>query len=122
MIKKFMSNYAKQKRTERKDELYRKLVRYEAQIGASVFGKVPNGHRREFFCLDEHSWVWHEEWIDHSGNNQSMTTRYDVRPDGIVKVQNGQYRSVSKAEAKRLQMAVHAYEQKVMSELYAGIV
>ena len=121
MIKKLIDNYAKQREGEKKSEMYRKLVRAEAQIGASVFGKVPTGHKREFFCLDEHSWVWHEEWIDHSGNRQQMTTRYDVRPNGIFKVQNGLYRSVSKSEAKRLQQAIHLYQKRVHDQLYAGI-
>lgn len=122
MIKKFMDNYAKQKQSEKKTEIYRKLKKQEAQIGATVFGNVPTGHRREFFCLDEHSLVWHEEWIDHSGNRQQMTTRYDVRPNGIFKVQNGQYRSVSSSEARRLQQAAHLYKKRVFEELYAGVV
>ncbi len=122
MIKKFMTNYAAQKAEERKLELERQLIRHEAKIGGQVFGEVPNGHRREFFCLDEHSWVWHEEWVDHSGNNLSMTTRYDVRPSGLIKVQNGQYRPVSDEETKRFKIATERYFKRVYNEIYAGVV
>ena len=46
----------------------RDLIRMESKIGATVFGPVPANHRREFFCLDEHTWVWYEEYFeDRSG-------------------------------------------------------
>ncbi len=121
MIKKILDNHLKNRQTERRNELYQKLIRHEAQIGGQVFGPIPKGHRREFFCLDETTWVWHEEWVDHQGTNQVMNTRYDVRPNGIFKVQNGQYRSVSKTEAKRLIDAAQIYRKRVKAEMYAGI-
>lgn len=121
MIKKIIDNRLKQREEERRNALYRKLIRHEASIGAKVFGQIPTGHRREFFCLDEHTWVWHEEWIDHEGNNQTMNTRYEVRSNGIFKVQNGLYRSVSNNEAKRLIDAAQLYQKRVNAEMYAGI-
>jgi hypothetical protein len=121
MIKKVIANITKQREAERRATLHRNLIRHEAKIGGQLFGPVPHGHRREFFCLDERTWVWHEEWVDHSGVTQSLTTRYDVRPDAIYKVQNGQYKPVSKAEAKRLVQAAEIYKQRVDTELYAGV-
>jgi len=121
MIKKLISNMTKQREAERRATLHRNLIRHEAKIGGQLFGPVPQGHRREFFCLDEHSWVWHEEWLDASGVTQSLTTRYDVRPDGIFKVQNGQYQPVSKAETKRLVEAARIYRQRVNNELYSAV-
>ena len=52
---------------DRRAELYRNLIRHEAKIGGILFGLVPEGGRREFFCLDARTWVWHEEWIDENG-------------------------------------------------------
>jgi hypothetical protein len=121
MIKKIAKNIAKQREAQRRAELYRNLMRHEARIGGQLFGPVPKGHRREFFCLDEHSWVWHEEWIDSSGKRQSLTTRYDVRPDGIFKVFNGQYSPISSTEKYRLIDAVKIYQRKVNTELYASV-
>lgn len=98
---------------KRRATIERDLIRKEAQIGASVFGPVPKGHIRQFFCLDAHTWVWHEEWSD-SGQKQVVTTRYNVRPNGILKSQNGQpYQPLTPKETHNLRQAAHLYRQKV---------
>lgn len=120
LLKKAFSARAAQRHTEREAELYRALIRREAKIGGELFGPVPEGHRREFFCLDRHTWVWHEEWIDQNGQSQIRTTRYDVRPGGVLKAQDGQtYQQVTRREALRLREAVQLYKQRVHDELYA---
>ncbi len=94
-------------------------MRREAELGGTLFGPIPKGGRREFFCLDESTWVWHEEWLDNSGQKQIRNTRYDIRPTGILKAQNGQgYHMVSLAEAQHLHAAIHAYIPKVKKEVY----
>lgn len=103
----------------RRAELYRNLIRHEAKIGGTLFGEVPEGGRREFFCLDKNTWIWHEEWVDKNGELQIRTTRYDIRPDGILKAQDGQpYRRISPREASRLAQAAVEYEQRIRTELY----
>lgn len=119
MFKKIVNNLTSQKDAQRRAELYRRLLRHEAKIGGELFGPVRPGGRREFFCLDEHTWVWHEEWIDANGQHQYATTRYDMRPNGVVKSQNGTMKPVSLQEAKNLLNAVRLYEQRVNTELYA---
>lgn len=119
MISKVFGGIMAQKRAEREAELYRNLIRHEAKIGGQLFGQVAPGGRREFFCLDEHTWVWHEEWIDKSGQRQIRTTRYDVRPSGILKSQNGQYQRLNRDEALRLRDAAQIYQHRVRSELYS---
>lgn len=95
-------------------DAHRAILREAARIGGTVFGPVPKGVRREFFCLDTHTWVWHEEWTDEKKVHHARTTRYDVRPHGIFKAQDGQpYQPVSKAEAMNLYHAVHEYNQAV---------
>ncbi len=118
---KLLSGLTEQKRLERKAELYRNLIRHEARIGGQLFGPVPVGVRREFFCLDKHTWVWHEEWTDKQGTQQVRTTRYDVRPDGIIKAQNGHYQAITKTEALHLYDAINQYEKRVKTELYASV-
>ncbi len=103
---------------EHQGDLYRKLLRHEARIGGTVFGPLPPGRRREFFCLDEHTWVWHEEWPDKYGRPRYITTRYDIRPDGIVKSQNGSYVVLNEDEAKHLVQAARRYRQKIYDDLY----
>ncbi len=121
MIQKIVSNRAKARQTQRESELLRKLIRREAQIGGEIFGPLPEGHRREFFCLDKHTWVWHEEWTDKDGQQQIKTTRYDVRPTQIVKSQNGIYSKINESEARRLQTAVKIYKQRVKAEIYKDV-
>jgi hypothetical protein len=121
MIKKLLKGVIAQREAERRAELYRNLIRHEARIGGQLFGAVPRGGRREFFCLDKHTWVWHEEWIDSNGQHQSRTTRYDVRPNGILKAQNGQYQAVSPQEARRLYDAAKQYEERIRHEVYSFV-
>lgn len=121
MIKKLVNTIAEQKRSERRAELYRNLIRHEARIGGQLFGSIQPGGRREFFCLDEHTWVWHEEWLDQNGQRQIRTTRYDVRPNGVIKSQDGHYQSLSSEEASRLREAVKLYVKRVKSELYSFV-
>lgn len=123
LLKKIVAGKSAQRHEEREAELYRALIRREAKIGGELFGPVPAGHSREFFCLDERTWVWHEEWTDTSGKRQIRTTRYDVRPNGVLKAQDGQnYQQVGQAEAERLRAAVHTYNQRIRNELYAQYV
>jgi hypothetical protein len=118
MIKKLLNGVFAQRQAERRAELYRNLIRHEARIGGQLFGPVGPGGRREFFCLDKTTWVWHEEWRDENGKPQSRTTRYDVRPSGILKAQGGQYQAVAPEEARRLYQAARQYEQRIGREIY----
>lgn len=122
MFQKLLHGITGQRSEQRHADLYRNLIRHEARIGSTVFGPVPKGHRREFFCLDARTWVWHEEWKDDKGKYQIRTTRYDVRPDGILKSQNGHYQKVPVAEAKRLRQAANVYIDRVNHEMYNGLI
>jgi hypothetical protein len=125
----FTTNYTpaksagpKQASNKKKAQQYRDLIRKEAILGGTVFGPVPKGVRREFFCLDERTWVWHEEWTDTLNARHVQTTRYDVRPDGIVKCQNdGPYIKVSPQELQNLHQATNKYYELVSQNLYSDI-
>lgn len=122
MLQKIFKTILGNNQQERQAELYRNLIRHEAKIGGTLFGPIPKGGRREFFCLDEHTWIWHEEWIDENGQHKNKTTRYDIRPGGILKAQDGaHYQQVGPEEAQHLREAVQVYEKRVKSELYSYI-
>ncbi|MBI3624439.1 hypothetical protein HY218_02280 [Candidatus Saccharibacteria bacterium] len=122
MIRRLLSTITSQRQAERRAELYRNLIRREAKIGGEIFGPVPPDRHREFFCLDPHTWVWHEEWTAPDGQWQARTTRYDVRPDGILKAQDGQaYQRVTPQEALTLYKAAKVYQQRVRNELYSAV-
>ena len=113
MLRKLLSGILQQDTSQRDAQIYRNILRDAAKMGGEVFGPIPAGHRREFFCLNEHTWVWHEEW-DEDGKHQVRTTRYDVRPHGVFKAQDGQpYRPVSDAEFHRLCEAAREYQRRL---------
>ncbi len=119
MFQKIIKTILGPSQEERRAELYRDLIRHEARIGGTLFGPIPTGGRREFFCLDERTWIWHEEWNDEQGNHRSKTTRYDVRPNAILKAQDGShYQPVSVQEAIHLRDAANLYTKRVNSEMY----
>lgn len=106
---------------QKRAAISRHLLRREAEIGGQLFGPIPKGTRREFFCLDPHTWVWHEEWME-NGQRKSRTTRYDVRDNAILKAQDGSgYHLVGMEEAKHLQTAVHEYAKRVKKEIYSSV-
>jgi hypothetical protein len=115
--KAFQSTSRKNKLTEAKRK---ELIRLESQIGAKLFGEIPAGHKREFFCLDARTWVWHEEWSDNlDGRTKTQTIRYEVRDSGILKSIDGQdYAWVPAEEAENLAHAAVLYHQYVSAEIY----
>ncbi len=119
MISRFLGTFSAQRDEQRRAQRYRDLIRREAAIGGQLFGPIPKNGRREFFCLDEHTWVWHEEWTDDQGKYRAVTTRYDVRPQGVFKAQDGQpYRPLSRDEALHLRQAAILYNEKVRVAVY----
>lgn len=98
----------------------RDLIRMESRIGSQLFGPVPKGHRREFFCLDRDTWVWYEEWIDQTTRRKvSSTIRYEIHDNGILKVQEGQpYKFVEGQELSNLVWAMHMYYEEVARGVY----
>ena len=122
MIGKLLKVIMGDREVQRHADLYSNLIRHEARIGGEILGPVPQGHRREFFCLDERTLVWHEEWLDKSKQRHTRTTRYDVRPDGILKAQAGQYQRLTPDEDARLRQVVRLYVDRVNREMYRGMI
>jgi hypothetical protein len=98
----------------------RSLIELESKIGSQLFGPIPNGHRRDFFCLDKNTWVWHEEWVDEeTGKKRSSTTRYEIHANGILKAQDGvNYRFIEGEELVNLILAINLYYEQVMRGIY----
>ncbi len=119
---KILTTTSDQRHAEKHAREYRDLIRREAKIGGRIFGPVPKGGRREFFCLDKRTWVWHEEWVDAAGQRHAVTTRYDVRSNGVFKAQDGHpYQILSPDEARHLKKAVLMYNDLVKSEIYSRV-
>lgn len=96
----------------------RELITLESQIGVTIFGEVPKGRRREFFCLDEMTWIWHESWRDKAGQHQT-TIRYEIHEKGVLKVLGGaRYDFLEGDELKHLVAAVQMYYERVTRQVY----
>lgn len=97
----------------------RELIELEAVIGGELFGSIPAGHRREFFCLDEHTWIWHEEWIDDNKQRHISSTRYEIHDNGILKAQDGKvYKFIEGEELRNLTVAIRLYYEAVARGIY----
>lgn len=97
----------------------RDLLREESKVGATLFGPVPSGRRREFFCLDETTWIWHEEWRDNHGVERQSTVRYEIHPKGILKVSDGpRYQYLEGAELDNFAKATRVYYEEVSKQVY----
>jgi len=109
--------------TEKKISTMKDLIRVESKIGGTLFGPVPKGRRREFFCLDEHTWVWYESTNDPAtGKTNTMTTRYEIRGEHIIKAQDGQpYRYTSLEESRNLVNAMTQYYELIYQRIYEPV-
>jgi len=96
----------------------RELLTLESEIGAQIFGPIPVGVRREFFCLDDHTWIWHEEKLDKK-NPESNTIRYEINEHGVLKVQEGaRYNYLEGEEFNNFAVAVRMYYEQVARRVY----
>lgn len=97
----------------------RDLLTLESEIGSQLFGPIPAGHRREFFCLDEHTWIWHEEWLDEKKKLATSTIRYEVNEHGVLKVQEGaRYSYLEGDELQNFGIAMRMYYERIAREIY----
>ncbi|MEM6997510.1 MAG: hypothetical protein AAF413_01220 [Patescibacteria group bacterium] len=101
-------------------DMHKRLIQKEAELGGRLF-PIDNEDilRREFFCLDENTWVWHEEVRDENGDKHIYNTRYEVGPGRVLKSTNGQgQQSLGLQEAEHLLKAVRLYRERVLKQLY----
>ncbi|MGO3702025.1 MAG: hypothetical protein ACTJG2_02440 [Candidatus Saccharimonadales bacterium] len=99
----------------------RELIQLESEVGALLFGEIPVGHRREFFNLDPNTWIWYDESIEPKARRQrhSVTVRYEIHDNGILKVQEGaRYTFLEGDELKNFVMATQLYYERVCRQVY----
>lgn len=118
MANRILRSIIGQSAEQRRANAKKAVLHHLARIGGRVFGPIPHGVRREFFCLDRHTWVWHEEWTDQQGHRRAATTRYDVRPSGILKSQGvSSYQRLTHEEERNFRQAVEVYYRQISHEL-----
>lgn len=99
----------------------RELLQLESEIGSKLFGDISVGHRREFFCLDETTWIWYEESMNPKTKKiDRMTIRYEVHENGVLKVQEGaRYSFIEGEELANLVAATKMYYEQVARNVYS---
>ncbi|MBC7512440.1 hypothetical protein H7142_02150 [Candidatus Saccharibacteria bacterium] len=98
----------------------RELIQRESEIGRELFGPIPKGHTREFFCLDELTCIWYESYKDKSGKEITATTRYEIQGDKVLKAQEGaRYSYLEGQELDNLLRAISIYYERVMRGVYS---
>jgi hypothetical protein len=97
----------------------RELLQLESEIGRELFGPIPAGHTREFFNLDDNTWIWHEDFMGPDGKKQTSTIKYEIQEKGILKVQEGaRYNYLEGEELENLLLAIQMYYEQVMRKVY----
>jgi hypothetical protein len=98
--------------------IYNDLIRKEAKIGGQLFGNIPRNTERSFFCLDQYTWVWHENIVDNRGRLiKANVIRYDILPDRIIKIINDIKYPVEGRELTNFYKATKTYQDRVFNEL-----
>lgn len=98
---------------------YEDLINAESAIGRTVFGPIPEGHRREFFESKRNVWIWYESFVNDLGQTKEMTVRYEVRPTGVYKKPTGGvYEKITGDELNNFRKAAKEYLKLVKSKLY----
>lgn len=86
------------------------LLNAESSLGRTIFGPIPEGQSREFFCYRKNVWLWYENGI---------IIRYEVRPDGVFKkLPDAPYRPISGQELDNFCQATKTYLKLVKKRLY----
>lgn len=98
---------------------YGDLINAESQLGRTLFGPIPVGHRREFFESRKNVWIWHESFVNKLGQVEEMTVRYEVRPAGVYKrAGRGNYQKIEGEELNNFRNAAKSYLELVKTKLY----
>lgn len=97
------------------------LKRKESEIGASLFGELKTGERREFFNEDRANWFFYQEINSKRNQIQSVTLHYEVRPDGVLLTSSRPEtpnKYISGNELDNFTLATQNYYEQVMLEVY----
>jgi hypothetical protein len=99
----------------------RELKNEEGEIGAGIFGPIKPNETRLFFNDNRESWFFYQQKIDSEGKKHSITLHYEVRSDGIWKIDTKDGLKCELVTGKDLDNFVESakiYHQRVMNQIY----
>lgn len=95
-------------------------INAESELGRTIFGPIPEGHQREFFEHKKNLWVWYEAWSE-GGKDHQITFRYEVRPNGVYKMNgNVSYVKIEGQELANFRAATKKYLELIKTRLYSA--
>ena len=95
------------------------LINAESALGGTLFGKIPAGHRREFFRYKHNVWMFHESWTGPNEEKLEATITYEVRENGVYKLPlGGKYVKIEGAELENFVKATKEYLKIIKQKLY----
>ncbi len=97
------------------------MINAEAELAATIFGAVPEGHKRQFFLYKKNLWIRHEECTE-SSDRKKMTVRYEVKENGVFKKFEGTedgYIKLGGAELENFRKATKTYLLMVKNRIYS---
>ena len=99
---------------------YSNLIDAESALGRTLFGPIPEGHRREFFEHKKNVWIFYDSWFDNTGLEHGITIRYEVRPNGVFKkYEGGAYTKLQGNELDNFRQAARMYLNLIKTNLYS---
>lgn len=90
----------------------------ESKIGGQLFGPIPEGFSREFFCLDDHTWIWQEASYDDLGDKVINKIRYQITVAGVIKTSGQESYFIEGEELANFIRATSLYYQEVSRQVY----
>ncbi len=95
------------------------LINAESALGGTLFGPIPQGHRREFFRYKHNIWIFHESWTGQNDEKLEATITYEVRENGVYKLPlGGKYAKIEGAELENFVKATKEYLKIIKTKLY----
>lgn len=101
----------------------RELKIEEGEIGADIFGPLDSNERRAFFNDNHYSWFFYQEKVDSSKTKHSTTLHYEVRPEGVLRINNKvgmQCELITGQELDNFVKATEIYHSRVTSQIYSN--
>ncbi len=101
-------------------ETQQQLLQKEGALGGKIFGELRPDQSRTFFCLNETTWIWSDNWFDRNERRATnQTVHYQVQKLGVTKITQG----ISSAfiegdEFKNFFNAVTIYHRLVRRQVY----
>lgn len=90
----------------------------ESKVGGQLFGPIPEGFSREFFCLDDHTWIWQEVSYDDFGDKVISKMRYQITVAGVIKTSGQDSYFIEGEELANFIRATSLYYQEVSRQVY----